>query len=211
MCLLDEGTRRFSGKSGTTDVSSRNPVEHGRISAGLLVFLMVSEEKECRQPSKVSKPEEKSMPTSWWFRFGALVLTAPVAIIAAETIAQDRVVQLRAGAPGTWRVIGHVTANSTSDHVGFVVRAPFGDFRSVRFKVTDAPLDLRRLVVTYHKGEPERLELRERIEKGGRSRAIDLPGGGQRSVRRIEFWYEAAGLLQEAADVTLFGMRRVIR
>jgi hypothetical protein len=147
------------------------------------------------------------MPTSWWIRFGALVLTGPVAIIAAESIAQDRVVQLRSGAPGTWRVVGQVTASFASDHDTIVVRAPFDDFRSIRFKVADAALDISRLIVSYDNGEPERLDLREHVRKGGRSRAIDLPVVGERSVRKIEFWYEAAGLLQGAADVTLFGMK----
>jgi hypothetical protein len=147
------------------------------------------------------------MPTSWWIRFAALVVTAPVAIIAAESIAQDRVVHPRAGAPGTWRVIGQVTANFAADHDAIVVRLPFDMFRRIKFKVTDAPLHLKLLVVTYDNGSPDRLEVRERIDKGGESRAIDLRGAGQRGIRRIEFWYDTGGVLQGRADVTLFGMK----
>ena len=147
------------------------------------------------------------MPTSWWIRFASLVLTAPVAIIAAETMTQDRVVHARPGAPGTWRVIGQVTANFASNHDAIIVRPPFDDFRSIKFKIADAKLDIRRLIVTYDNGASERLEVHQRVRKAGRSRAIDLPGVGQKSVRRIEFWYETAGVLQGAADVTLFGMK----
>jgi len=39
------------------------------------------------------------------------------------------------------------------------------------------------------------------------SRAIDLRGVGQRSLRKVEFWYDTAGVLQGRADITLFGMK----
>jgi hypothetical protein len=89
-------------------------------------------------------------------------------------------------------VIGQVTANFTADHDVIVVKGPFDNFRRIKFKVTDAPLHITRLLVTYDNGEPDRLEVRERIEKGGENRAIDLRGVGQRSLRKIEFWYDTA-------------------
>src|SRR5215468_10276953 len=91
---------------------------------------------------------------------------------------QDKVTHARAGAPGEWRLIGQVTANFTADHDVIVVRGPFDNFRRIKFKVTDAPLHITRLIVTYDNGEPDRLDVRERIEKGGESRAIDLRGVG---------------------------------
>ena len=120
---------------------------------------------------------------------------------------QDKVVRPRAGAPGEWRLIGQVTANFTADHDVIVVKGPFDTFRRSKFKVTDAPLHITRLLVTYDNGEPDRLEVRERIEKGGESRAIDLHGVGQRSLRKIEFWYDTAGVLRGRAEVTVFGMK----
>lgn len=120
---------------------------------------------------------------------------------------QDKVKHPRAGAPGEWRLIGQVTANFTADHDVIVVRGPFDNFRRIKFKVTDAPLHITRLIVTYDNGEPDRLDVRARIEKGGESRAIDLRGAGQRSLRKVEFWYDTAGVHLERADVTLFGMK----
>jgi hypothetical protein len=100
--------------------------------------------------------------------------------------------------------IGQVTANFTVDHDVIVVKGPFDNFRRIKFKVTNAPLHITRLLITYDNGEPDRLEVRERIEKGG---AIDLRGVGQRSVRKIEFWYDTAGVRRGRADVTVFGMK----
>jgi len=88
-----------------------------------------------------------------------------------------------------------------------VVKGPYDNFRRIKFKVTGAPLNIRRLIVTYDNGAPDRLDVRERIEQGGESRAIDLRGVGQRSLRQIEFWYDTAGVLRGRADVTVFGMK----
>jgi hypothetical protein len=46
--------------------------------------------------------------------------------------------------PGEWRVIGTTHANHSVDHDMIVVKGPFDDFRQIKFKVTDAPLNLLR-------------------------------------------------------------------
>src|ERR1043166_3363282 len=56
-------------------------------------------------------------------------------------------------------------------------------------------------------GEPDKLEVRTDIRKGGESREIDLKGAGKRSLRKIEFWYETKGILRGKADVTVLGMK----
>ena len=121
--------------------------------------------------------------------------------------ADAQVSRTRAGAHGAWRLIGQLTANVKADHDEIIVRGPYDNFRQIKFKVTDAPLNIHRLIVTYDNGAPDTLEVRERIPKNGESRAIDLRGVGQRSLRKVEFWYDTAGVLQGRADITLFGMK----
>ena len=53
----------------------------------------------------------------------------------------------------------------------------------------------------------DKIEVRERIPKGGESRVIDLKGPGKRNLKKIEFWYEAKGIRDEKADVTIVGMK----
>src|SRR5689334_16586970 len=84
----------------------------------------------------------------------------------------------KAGPPGSWRLIGSVQADFKADHDTIIVRGPNDDFRKLKFKVTDAPLKLRRIIVTYDNGEPDKLEVREDIPKGGETRPIDLKGAG---------------------------------
>jgi len=142
-------------------------------------------------------------------RHSKLVIAIVAAVILAFTFPADaqKVVAPRAGNPGSWRVIGTVEANFTADHDTLVVRGPFDDFRRIKFKVTNAGLNLQRLVVVYDNGQPEKLEVRANIPKGGESRQIDLAGAGKRRIRRIDFWYDTKGVLNGKAHVTVFGMK----
>jgi hypothetical protein len=139
-------------------------------------------------------------------RLAALLFVAHAVSVVVAANDQDKVTRPRAGAPGEWRLIGQVTANLTADHDVIVVAGPFDDFRRIKFKVTDAPLNITRPIVTYDNGEPQRLDVRYRIPQGGESRAIDLRGA-KRSIRKIEFWYDTAGVGKGRADVTVFGMK----
>ncbi len=103
-------------------------------------------------------------------------------------------------------MIGSVEANFTADHDTLVVRG-FDDFRRIKFKVTNAGLNLQRMVVVYENGEPEQIAVRANIPKGGESRQIDLRGAGKRRIRRIDFWYDTKGILNGKAHVTVFGMK----
>ncbi len=135
--------------------------------------------------------------------------TTGMAVVTALAVcaSADQVVRPKAGPAGSWRLIGRTTANHTADHDTIVVQGPNDSFRRLQFKVTDAPLDIRRMVVTYDNGEPDKIDVRYRIPQGGESRVIDLRGAGRRSLRRVDFWYDTAGLGRGRADVTLFGMK----
>jgi hypothetical protein len=135
--------------------------------------------------------------------FAALLL---VAAFASPADAQ-KVVQPRGGSPGEWRLIGQTHADHGADHDAIIVKGPFDNFRKIKFKVTDAPLNMQHMVVTYDNGAPDRIDVRQNIPQGGESRAIDLRGIGKRSVRKIEFWYDTKGFLRGKADVTVFGMK----
>lgn len=112
----------------------------------------------------------------------------------------------RAAPPGSWQIIGTTQANFSADHDGVVVTG-FNNFRRIKLKVTNAPLRLVKLVVTYQDGAPDNIEIISDIPQGGESRAIDLRGVGQRRIRRIDFWYDTRGILRGRANVTVFAMK----
>jgi hypothetical protein len=88
-----------------------------------------------------------------------------------------------------------------------MVAGPYDFFRSLKFKVTGAPLNMLRMIVRYDDGgAPEEIAVRYTIPRGGESRVIDLRGG-KRKLRSVEFWYDTKSLLNAQADVTLFGIK----
>ena len=107
---------------------------------------------------------------------------------------------------GAWVRLGRVTATHAADHDRVKVEGRNDDFRKLKFRVTDSPLNVHKVVVTYDNGGQDRLDVRENIRKGGETREIDLPGG-QRSIRTIEFWYDTKGLFNGKADVIAYGKR----
>ncbi|MGH9365043.1 MAG: hypothetical protein ACRD1B_07245 [Thermoanaerobaculia bacterium] len=135
--------------------------------------------------------------------FAVLMMLGVARVVSAD----QKVVQPHAAAKGTWQVIGQTHANHTADHDGIVVKGPFDNFSKLKFKVTDAPLNMQHMVVTYENGEVQQIEVRQQIPKGGESRVIDLKGIGQRRIRRIDFWYDTKGFLNGKADVTVFGRK----
>jgi len=126
---------------------------------------------------------------------------------AALSAAGQQVTRPNPGPPGSWRLIGQTHASHSADHDAIVARGPYDNFRKIKFKVTDAPLNMHYMLVTYDNGAPDRIDVRQNIPKGGESRVIDLRGAGKRSLRKVEFWYDTKGLLNGKADVTLFGMK----
>ena len=125
----------------------------------------------------------------------------------AGPAAAAKVVQPQPGNAGSWRLIGQTHADHGADHDTIIVKGPYDNFRRIKFKVTDAPLNMQHMVVTYDNGAPDKIEIRQNIAQGGESRVIDLRGIGKRSMRRIDFWYDTQGFLKGKADVTVFGMK----
>ena len=129
-------------------------------------------------------------------------------VILSVSVSQaQKVTHPKAGGPGSWRALGTTHAKHTADHDAIIVAGPYDFFRKLKFKVTDAPLNMQRMIVRYDDGgAPENIEVRYDIPKGGESRVIDIKGG-VRKLKSVEFWYDTKGLFNGTAEVTLFGMK----
>ena len=104
-----------------------------------------------------------------------------------------------------WRLLGTRTVDRGADRDQIQVTAARGAFHRIKLKVEHAPIEISRLEVVYTNGEPDRLDVRERIRAGKETRDIDLKGG-DRAIRRIVFWYHTdAG--HERASVSVWGRR----
>jgi hypothetical protein len=119
----------------------------------------------------------------------------------------QQVSQPRQGTAGSWRLLGNTVANHTADHDVITIAGPYDYFRRLKFKVSNSPLNLQRMVVRYQDGgAPEMIDVRYNIPQGGESRIIDLKGT-RRKLRSVEYWYDTKGILNGKANVTLFGIK----
>jgi len=134
-------------------------------------------------------------------------LIAGMTFLVSGLVHAQEVVKPRPSAPGTWTLIGSTVADYSVDHDSIIVKGRHDNFRRILFKVTEAPLNMHRLVVTYDNGEPDEIRVPQKIKKGGESGEIDLRGAGTRSIRRIDFWYDTRGASHDRAEVTVFGKK----
>lgn len=114
----------------------------------------------------------------------------------------------RVGKPSgtdTWKVINEQKALFTNDHFTIEVWPPFNHFQKLKLKVSGAPLRLIKLKVVYSDGAPDVLPLNMEILDGKVSHIINLRSAGIRSIRRIDFWYNAREL-NHHADVMVLAL-----
>ena len=81
-------------------------------------------------------------------------------------------------------------------------------FSAIKFKVTDASIDLVSLVITYEKGDAQDVKVNESIKSPSESRVIDLKGGSERSIKNIAFVYKTVpNSKDQKANVEVWGLK----
>ena len=141
--------------------------------------------------------------------FLALFLLAPVMEVLAQTTPKPaaQTTTKPAAQASTWEAIGTVkAARMGGDHDMVTVPEPLYHYTKLKFKVTDAPLNIKKMVITYDNGETQTISNKYEIKKGGESNIIDLKAGTQK-LKSVELWYDTQGLAKGKANVTVMGMR----
>ena len=87
-----------------------------------------------------------------------------------------------------WELLGERTVNHSVDHDEIAVGKVEGDFERIALRVKGAPVEFHRVTVHFRNGDDEVIEMRDEIEAGGQTRAIDLPGD-ERIIRSVSFNY----------------------
>jgi len=89
-----------------------------------------------------------------------------------------------------WHKIGETTVDfeQEQDQVAVLMADRFA---SLKFKVTDAPIELIDIDVIFTEGDKQNIRVGYAIKKeGDNSREIDLKGGSERSIKTIVFRYK---------------------
>ena len=133
-----------------------------------------------------------------------------VATFGRSISAQD-LVATKTGPPGTWQELGAVNVDFTVNHDDIVLVGQ-AEYRSLKFKVQDAPVNILNMNVIYQNGKVDQFNLKYQVPPGGESRVIDLKADnlktGVRKIRRVTIWYQTDSTAQQkAAKITLWGMK----
>jgi len=105
-----------------------------------------------------------------------------------------------------WHKIGETTVNFQKEKDEILVLGA-DRFASIKFKVTDAPIDLKDLEVYYESGDKQDVKINMPIKMAGESRVIDL-NGGERNLKKIVFVYKTLpNRKDEKAHVEIWGLK----
>ena len=108
------------------------------------------------------------------------------------------------GPGGRWELLGRQEVAFRGDHDRIEVGRQEGRFRQLQIRVEGAPIEMRRMVVTFRNGETFSPTLRHRFEKNSSSRVIDLPRN-RRVIERIDFDYRSISRREGTATVAVYG------
>jgi len=133
-----------------------------------------------------------------------------ISFISIHSFAQD-LVATKTGPPGTWQELGTLIVKDTVNHDDIVLVGQ-AEYRSLKFKVQDGPVNILNMSVIYQNGKVDQFNLKYQVPAGGESRVIDLKTDnlktGVRKIRRVTIWYQTDSLAnQGTAKVTLLGMK----
>ena len=105
-----------------------------------------------------------------------------------------------------WHKIGEVKADFKKEREEIMVMGA-DRFASIRFKVTEAPIDLVGLEVYYESGDKQDVKINMPVKAPGESRTIDL-NGGERSLKKIVMVYKTLpNQHDEKAQVEVWGLK----
>ena len=137
---------------------------------------------------------------------GLLALAASFGTVTAQETKTDKNHELIISDKTGWHKIGEATADFKTERQEVIVLGA-DRFASIRFKVSEAPIDLVSLEVFYESGDKQDIKVNTPVKAPGESRTIDL-NGGERNLKKIVFVYKTLpNHKDEKAHVEIWGLK----
>lgn len=125
-----------------------------------------------------------------------------MAIVYGSVNAQSVVVSDKTG----WHKIGSRTIDFKNDKDEITVIGA-DRFSSIKFKINDAPVNLKNVEVYYESGDNQNIEVNSPIGPEMESKAYDL-NGGERNLKKISFDYNTLpNIKDEKAEIEVWGLK----
>jgi hypothetical protein len=137
-----------------------------------------------------------------------LLVILVVLLLAANVnvaLAQDPGI-VTSSKPG-WHKIGETTASFKAENESIIVLGA-DKFKSIKLKITEAPVNIQSLQVFYEDGAMEEINVANEIKAGGETREIDLKNGMSKELKKVVFTYKTLpNRNDDRAHVELYGLK----
>ena len=103
-----------------------------------------------------------------------------------------------------WKVMGDAEIQRKSGSAQIEVGAAEGLVKRIKFEVRGADVEFKKVTISYENGDPEEIDIRDTVRRGGRSRAIDLKGGN-RVIKKVLIAFKTDKDADRDARIVLMG------
>lgn len=106
-------------------------------------------------------------------------------------------------AQASWVKLGEKDVDFKIDHDSIGAESK-GNIRELQFRVMNAPIKFKKVVINYKDGEKKEVEFLEELEVGRESRSVTIEGDGH-PIKSVDVWYETDSLGGKKAKVAVYG------
>ncbi len=136
-----------------------------------------------------------------------LLISMMIAIVGSFGIASAQSPAVVVSDAAGWHKIGEKTVDFKMERDEISVIGA-DRFSTIKFKVTEAAIQLISLEITYESGDKQDVAINQAIKTPGESRTIDLKGGSERSIKKIIFVYKTLpNSKDEKSHVEIWGLK----
>ena len=105
-----------------------------------------------------------------------------------------------------WKVMGDAKIERKSGTAKIDVGGEEGLAKRIKFEVRGADVEFKKVTVTYESGDPEEIDVRDEVRRGGKTRAIDLKGGN-RAIKKVLIAFKVDKDTDRNALIVLLGSK----
>jgi hypothetical protein len=128
-------------------------------------------------------------------------------IIAAQAQMLAQKPKIVASDKTGWHKIGETTVDFKTETDEILVIGA-NRFKSLKIKVTDAPINLVSIDIDFDKGDRQSVTIGQEIKSPGETRVIPLKGNSERNVQKVTFRYKTvSSSTDKKAHVELWGLK----
>ena len=103
-----------------------------------------------------------------------------------------------------WKVLGETSIERNAATKQIDVGGEEGLVKRIKFEVRGTDVEFKKVTISYENGDPEEIDVRDKVRRGGKTRAIDLKGGN-RVIKRVTMAIKADKDADRDARIILLG------